>query len=361
MKIEIANLARKNILELKPYSSARDEYKGPARIFLDANENGLGSPIVIPGVQADLNRYPDPYQVQLKQAIGRLKNTDARNIFLGNGSDECIDLLFRCFCNPGKDNVIICPPTYGMYEVSANINDVEVRKAALSKQFQLDVAQIMALADGNTKLLWICNPNNPTGNKFRKDDLVQLLNRFNGLVVIDEAYIDFSSEPSWLEQVSRYDNLVVLQTFSKAWGLAGLRLGMAFASPEIISVLNKVKPPYNISHVTQESVATALARRRSVKNSVARLVRNRKHLEAEIRLLPITLEVYPSEANFLLVRMVDPRKVYKYLLESGVVVRDRSNIELCEGCLRITVGNANDNRQLIQSLLKYQDETVIDN
>jgi len=361
MIFDISKLVRKNILELQPYSSARDEFTGSASIYLDANENGLGSPVSVEGIDANLNRYPDPYQYKLKQAISSVKDVSIENIFLGNGSDECIDLLFRSFCEPGKDNVIICPPTYGMYEVSANINNVEIRKASLTNEFELDIPLIQSLVNDNTKLLWICNPNNPTGTLFRKESILQLLQNFKGIFVIDEAYIDFSQEPSYLNLLPEYKNLVVLQTFSKAWGLAGLRIGMALTSADIVSILNKVKPPYNINQATQDILISALKKKDSVNKDIAELVENRKCLAAAIETLAITRKVFPSQGNFLLVKMINAKKIYSYLLEAGIVVRDRSNIQLCEGCLRITVGSKDDNKQLIETLRNYKDETIVDN
>jgi len=361
MIFDISKLVRKNILELQPYSSARDEFTGSASIYLDANENGLGSPVSVEGIDANLNRYPDPYQYKLKQAISSVKDVSIENIFLGNGSDECIDLLFRSFCEPGKDNVIICPPTYGMYEVSANINNVEIRKASLTNEFKLDIPLIQSFVNGNTKLLWICNPNNPTGTLFRKESILQLLQNFKGIVVIDEAYIDFSQEPSYINLLPEYKNLVVLQTFSKAWGLAGLRIGMALTSADIVSILNKVKPPYNISQATQDILISALKQKDTVNKVIAELVENRKYLTEAIETLSITRKAFPSQGNFLLVKMINAKRIYSYLLEAGIVVRDRSNIQLCEGCLRITVGSKDDNKQLIETLRNYKDETIVDN
>ncbi len=342
------NLIRENIKNLVPYSSARDEFTGEAKVFLDANENALGSPLV-----KWYNRYPDPHQTKLKLAIGAVKNVDPNKIFLGNGSDECIDLLYRCFCNPGKDNVIICPPTYGMYEVSANINNIEIRKAFLLGDYQLNLAHIETLTDEFTKIIWICSPNNPTGNSMHRGDIEMILNNFNGLVVIDEAYINFSRHKSFITELTDYPNLVVMQTFSKAWGLAGLRLGMAFASNEIIDVLNKVKPPYNINQATQELALKALEEIGQVNDMIKELVQMRAALKAVFEKIPYVEKVYPSDANFLLVKMKDARKVYNFLLEKGIVVRDRSNVKLCDNCLRITVGTENENTILIDAMADY--------
>lgn len=348
MNIDINKLVRPNIIKVKPYSSARDEFSGDAKVFLDANENSLGSPLM-----KWYNRYPDPYQHQLKSAIARVKGMDEQNIFLGNGSDECIDLLYRCFCEPGKDNVIICPPTYGMYEVSAAINDIEVRKAPLLNNFQLDIDAIGTLIDEHTKLIWICSPNNPTGNSMDRQDIELLLNNFNGLVIIDEAYINFSKQKSLAVELSEYKNLVVLQTFSKAWGLAGLRLGICLADIEIIDWLNKIKPPYNINQATQELAAKALEETGQVNEMIREIVSMREELAIVFRRLPLVDKVYPSDANFLLVQVKEARRVYEYLLEQGIVVRDRSNVQLCEQCLRITIGSEKENTQLVDAMITY--------
>lgn len=338
-------LTRNNIKSLAPYSSARDEFSGEAKVFLDANENSLGSPLL-----KWYNRYPDPHQVKLKKAITKVKSVQAGQIFLGNGSDECIDLLYRCFCEPGKDNVIICPPTYGMYEVSANINNIEIRKAPLLEDFQLDLVHLENLADANTKIIWICSPNNPTGNSLNRADIEMVLNNFNGLVVIDEAYINFSRQRSWTGELSEYPNLVVLQTFSKAWGLAGLRLGMCFASEAIIEIMDRVKPPYNINQVTQELGLQALEEVGQVNDMIRLIVDMRNALADVLVQIPGVEKVYESDANFLLVKIREAKKVYGYLLTKGIVVRDRSNVILCEDCLRITIGTEEENTQLVDAL-----------
>jgi histidinol-phosphate aminotransferase len=309
---DLNKLVRENIQKLTPYSSARDEFSGDAKVFLDANENALGSPLT-----KWYNRYPDPHQVKVKEALSVVKSVDASKIFLGNGSDECIDLLYRCFCNPGKDNIIICPPTYGMYEVSANINDVEIRKAPLLDDFQLDLVHLENLVDENTKLVWICSPNNPTGNSMNREDVETVLNNFNGLVVVDEAYINFSRQKSFIQELKDYPNLVVLQTFSKAWGLAGLRLGMAFASEEIIEVLNRVKPPYNVNQVTQELALKALEEVGQVNDMIKELVQMRVALKGVFEKIPFVKKVYPSDANFLLVKVDNAKDIYHYLLTRG--------------------------------------------
>ncbi len=339
------SITRTNIKKLTPYSSARDEFSGEAKVFLDANENSLGSPLI-----KWYNRYPDPHQHLIKQKLSAIKGIASEHIFLGNGSDECIDLLFRCFCEPGKDNVIICPPTYGMYEVSANINDVEVRKATLLGDFQLDLIHLENLVDERTKLIWLCSPNNPTGNSLNRADIETVLNNFNGIVVVDEAYINFAKQKSLVQELEEYPNLVVMQTLSKAWGLAGLRLGMAFASTAIIELMNKVKPPYNIGQATQELVLQALEEVGQVNDMIKILVDMRSALAGVFESMPTVEKVYPSDANFILVKIKDARKVYEFLLTKGIVLRDRSNVKLCEDCLRITVGTEQENTVLIDAM-----------
>jgi len=345
---QLDKLLRDNIRQLVPYSSARDEFKGEAQVFLDANENSLGSPLT-----RWYNRYPDPLQWKVKEALSRVKGIAPQHIFLGNGSDECIDILYRAFCVPGKDNVIINPPTYGMYEVSAHINDVEVRRATLLDDFQLDLVHLENLVDENTKIIWICSPNNPTANSMNRPDVEIILNNFHGLVVVDEAYINFSRHRSFIQELSDYPNLVVMQTMSKAWGLAGLRLGMAFASEAIIDIYNKVKPPYNIGQATQELVLKALEEMEQVNDMIRALVTMREEMSSRLSALPVVKKIYPSDANFLLVKVADAKAVYQYLLGKGIVVRDRSRVELCEGCLRITVGTESENHQLLESLAQY--------
>ncbi len=339
------SITRTNIKKLTPYSSARDEFSGEAKVFLDANENSLGSPLI-----KWYNRYPDPHQHLIKQKLSAIKGIASEHIFLGNGSDECIDLLFRCFCEPGRDNVIICPPTYGMYEVSANINDVEVRKATLLEDFQLDLVHLENLVNEHTKLIWLCSPNNPTGNSLNRADIETVLNNFNGIVVVDEAYINFAKQKSLVQELEEYPNLVVLQTLSKAWGLAGLRLGMAFASTAIIELMNKVKPPYNIGQATQELVLQALEEVGQVNDMIKILVDMRGALAGVFESMPTVEKVYPSDANFILVKIKDARKVYEFLLTKGIVLRDRSNVKLCEDCLRITVGTEQENTVLVDTM-----------
>ncbi|MDP4129857.1 MAG: histidinol-phosphate transaminase [Bacteroidota bacterium] len=342
---DIDLLLRDNIRKLVPYASARDEFSGTANIFLDANENSLGSPI-----RDQYNRYPDPHQVKIKELVSGIKGVPARNIFLGNGSDECIDLLYRAFCNPGLDNTIINPPTYGMYEVSAHINNVEVRRAMLTADFQPDLEKMASLVDQHTKIIWICSPNNPTGNAFHHQIIEMILNNFDGLVVIDEAYINFSRQQSFIRELTEYPNLVVMQTLSKAWGLAGLRVGMAFASEAIVEVLNRIKPPYNIAQPTQELALKALAETDRVNEMIRDLVALRDKLAAEITQLPAVERVYPSDANFLLVKIDRAQEVYRQLLNRGIVVRDRSRVALCDDCLRITVGKKEENDALLSAL-----------
>jgi len=343
--MDIKNLQRENIKTLRPYSTARDEYKGQASVFLDANENSFGSPL-----PENFNRYPDPLQLDLKDAISKIKGVPIENTFLGNGSDEAIDLLFRAFCNPGKDNVIILPPTYGMYEVSANINDVEIRKVNLLPNFQLDLEGIAEAIDENTKLIFICSPNNPTGNSIVRTDIETVLANFKGLVIIDEAYINFAKQRTFIQELTEYPHLVILQTFSKAWGLAGLRLGMAFASSIVIDILNKVKAPYNISQSTQDLALAALQNVGQVNEWIKITVAERDLLSKRLLELSMVKKVYPSDANFILVEVADASSTYNALVEQGIIIRDRSKVTLCEGCLRITIGTQKENEILLSAL-----------
>lgn len=342
------NLLRKNIKKLVPYSSARDEFKGEAKIFLDANENSYGSPL-----PKWYNRYPDPLQWKLKEKLSEIKTVPPANIFLGNGSDECIDILFRAFCEPGADNVIIVPPTYGMYEVSANINDIQIKKIPLTSDFQLNLPAIEDAVDENTKMIFLCSPNNPTGNSLRREDIEIILNNYFGLLIIDEAYINFSRQRSFVQELAEYPNLVVLQTLSKAWGLAALRIGMAFASDEIIRVMNKVKPPYNINLASQELALKALDEVDQVNSMIQEIVTERELLVKHLNELQLVEKIYPSDANFILVKMINARTVYDFLLGKGIVVRDRSKVELCEGCLRITIGTTIENKELLNALTDF--------
>ncbi len=346
--MDIKDLQRENIKNLRPYSTARDEYKGQASVYLDANENSFGSPL-----PENFNRYPDPLQLDLKDAISKIKGVPIEHTFLGNGSDEAIDLLYRAFCNPGKDNVIILPPTYGMYEVSANINDVEVRKVNLLPNFQLDLEGIAEAIDENTKLIFICSPNNPTGNSIIRTDIETILANFKGLVVIDEAYINFAKQRTFIQELTEYPHLVILQTFSKAWGLAGLRLGMAFASTVVIDIMNKVKAPYNISQSTQDLALEALKNISVVNEWIKLTVADREKLITDLATLPFVKKVYPSDANFVLTEVNDATATYTYLVEQGIIIRDRSKVTLCEGCLRITVGTPQENDILLTALKSF--------
>ena len=344
----LQNILRNNIKNLIPYSSARDEFKGEASVYLDANENSFGSPLDV-----NYNRYPDPIQLKVKQRLSEIKGVPPGNIFLGNGSDEAIDILFRAFCRPGVDNVITLPPTYGMYEVSANINDVEVRKIKLTPDYQLDMEGIAEAIDENTKIIFICSPNNPTGNSINRADIETILANFHGLVVIDEAYINYSRQKTFIQELTEYANLVVLHTLSKAWGLAGLRLGMAFASQEIIEVFNKVKPPYNINEASQRIALQALQNVEQINNWIKLTVSEREKLISDLGKLELVLKIFPSDANFILVKTVDAKGIYDHLVDNGIIVRDRSKVELCEGSLRITVGTPEENKTLITNLKNF--------
>jgi histidinol-phosphate aminotransferase len=341
-------LVRENIKKLVPYSSARDEFKGTARIFLDANENSLGSPLT-----RWYNRYPDPLQWELKKKIGAIKNVPPEHLLLGNGSDECIDLLIRAFCEPAVDNIVICPPTYGMYEVYGHINNVAVKTAPLTPDFQVDPAALQEVVDAHTKIIFLCSPNNPTGNSLYRHDIEAVLNAFDGLVVLDEAYINFSRQRSFVKELQEYPNLVVLQTFSKAWGLAALRLGLTLASEEIIGVLNKIKPPYNINQATQELALKALEHLDEVNSMIKALVDEREQLAQQLFQLPMVQHVYPSDANFILVKVPNATALYDHLKEAGIIVRNRSNVILCEGCLRITIGTPEQNNELLQTIKTF--------
>jgi len=345
----INNILRKNIKNLTPYSSARDEFQGEASVYLDANENAFGSPLEI-----QYNRYPDPLQYKVKMRLSEIKGVPARNIFLGNGSDEAIDVLFRAFCNPGIDNVILVPPTYGMYEVSANINDIKTKKVLLTAEYQLNLEGISAAIDEHTKIIFICSPNNPTGNSINRDDVETLLANFDGLVVVDEAYINFSRQKTFIQELTEYSNLVVLQTLSKAWGLAGLRVGMAFASEEIIEVMNKVKPPYNINEASQQLALKALNNVEQVNEWIKETLAQRDKLVLALKDLDFVKDIYPSDANFILVKTTDPKSIYNFLVERGIIVRDRSKVDLCEGSLRITIGTPAETEILIDSLKQYK-------
>jgi histidinol-phosphate aminotransferase len=346
--IDINELLRANIRFLKPYSSARDEYNGEIGVFLDANENSFGS---IP--EGKLNRYPDPHHSLIKNKLSTIKRVNPNQIFLGNGSDEAIDLLIRAFCEPGKDSVLIMPPTYGMYKVAADINNVAVTKVPLTKDFQIDIENVLKEIDATTKIIFLCSPNNPSGNILAKMEIEKLLNNFNGIIVIDEAYEDFSQKGSWLDSLEEYNNLVVLQTFSKAWGLANIRVGMAFGNNELISVLNKIKYPYNINGVSQKIILGALENIEQKNNIVEKIISERKILRNSLMNLPTVKKVYHSDANFLLIKVTDANSIYNYLLQNEIIIRNRSKMINCDECLRITVGTKEENNRLIDILSKY--------
>lgn len=341
----LEELVRPNILSLKPYSSARDEYSGKeAHVFLDANENPYNQPY---------NRYPDPLQRDLKAAIEKIKQVPASCIFLGNGSDEAIDLAYRCFTRPGIDNVVAIEPTYGMYKVCADINDVEYRPVLLDEHFQISAEKLLAACDDNTKIIWICSPNNPTGNNINREEITKVLEQFEGIVIIDEAYSDFSQEKPFRLELRNYKNLIVLNTFSKAWGCAAIRLGMAFAHPEIINIYNKVKYPYNVNLLTQQKAMEALKEPYETDKVIRILLQERARLISAFRDLPICEGIYPTDANFFLAKMTDAQKIYDYLVNKGIIVRNRTRISLCNNCLRITIGTKTENAELLSALRQY--------
>ena len=338
-------MTRRNIWSLAPYSSARNEYAGrEARVFLDANENPYNQPF---------NRYPDPLQLELKAAIAKVKGVPAENIFLGNGSDEAIDLPYRCFCEPGVDNVVAIEPTYGMYKVCADINAVEYRPVLLDENYQITAEQLLAATDAHTKIIWLCTPNNPTGNCLKREEVIKVIEGFEGLVIVDEAYSDFSSQKTLRSELSKYPNLIVLNTMSKAWGCAAIRLGMAFASEEIIHIFNKVKYPYNVNQLTQQQALEALKDPFEVDNWVKILLQERGRMMEAFAMLPICEKVYPTEANFFLAKMTDATKIYNYLVDRGIIVRNRHRVQLCQNCLRITIGTKSENSELIAALRQY--------
>jgi histidinol-phosphate aminotransferase len=348
MSFDIQKLLRENIKNLKPYSSARHEFTGKASVFLDANENAYGSPVT-----ENYNRYPDPLQWQLKFELAKIKGVPAENIFIGNGSDEVIDLAYRIFCTPQKDNVIICPPTYGMYQVSANINDVEIKKVNLTPDFQLDVEGIINATDINTKLLFLCSPNNPTGNNMNRADVELVLNNFPGIVIIDEAYINFSKQKTFIQELTEYPNLIVMQTLSKAWGLAALRLGVCFASMDIIDIFNKVKPPYNINEASQQIALEALKETAVVNKWIKEVVHQKEELVNELIKFSFVKKIYPTDANFILVKVNNADVLYQYLADNEIVVRNRTKELHCDNCLRITIGTPEENSNLLSVLKKY--------
>lgn len=339
--IKLENLIRPNIWALSPYSCARNEFTGEASVFLDANENPYNQPF---------NRYPDPLQVQLKEKIAVLKGVRPTQIMLGVGSDEPIDLIFRIFCEPAKDNVVAINPTYGMYGVCADINNVSYKQVNLNYDFTLDADKVLKACDKHTKVVFLCSPNNPTGNSLKRTEIEKIILGFEGIVVIDEAYIDFSNEPSWLASLDQYPNIIVLQTFSKAWGMAALRCGMAFASEEIIAFFNKVKYPYNLNLLTQEAVYKQVENVEQKNEWVKALLMERKSLIDALQALPLVKKIYPTDANFVLVKVDDANKIYKQLVDKGIIVRNRNTVTLCEGCLRITVGTPSENKQLLTAL-----------
>lgn len=342
----LKELTRPNIWALKPYSSARDEYKGvTASVFLDANENPYNAPY---------NRYPDPLQWNLKGELSKIKGVAPELIFLGNGSDEAIDLVYRAFCEPGVDNVVAIDPTYGMYEVCADVNNVAYRKVRLNEQYQFSAEAMLAAADAHTKLMFLCSPNNPTGNNLCGDEIVKLLKAFDGLVIVDEAYCDFSDAPSFSQKLADYPNLIVLQTFSKAWGCAAIRLGMAFASEEIIAIFNKIKYPYNVNLLTQGQAMDALHNHEQVAQWVKVLREERGRLMEEFGKLPCCVTIYPTDANFFLTKVTDAKGIYGYLVKEGIIVRNRSHITLCNECLRITIGTREEDDTLLEALRKYE-------
>lgn len=343
---DLQSLVRPNIWALKPYSCARDEFKGmKADVFLDANENPHSTPY---------NRYPDPLQEQLKQRIAPLKGVPEQCIFLGNGSDEAIDLVYRVFCRPGIDNVVAIDPTYGMYEVCADINDIEYRKVMLEADtYDFDADKLLAAADDNTKLIFICSPNNPTGNAFAADKIEYVINNFDGIVVVDEAYCDFSAQPLMRHKLAQHPNMIVLNTFSKAWGSAAIRLGMAFAHPDIIALFNKVKYPYNVNQLTQEKATEVLSNMTLVQRRISLIIEERGPLMNSISLLPICKKVYPTDSNFFLALFTDADGIYRYLVQRGIIVRNRNRVTLCGNCLRITIGTHEENRKLLAALRQY--------
>lgn len=343
----LIELIRNNIRNLAPYSTARDEYSGAIGIFLDANENPYSNGV---------NRYPDPHQSELKNKIASIKRVQPSQLFIGNGSDEAIDIIYRVFCNPGTDNVVAIAPTYGMYKVAANINDIQYREVSIKHGdvFRLEADKLLEATDQQTKVIFLCSPNNPSGNNLDHNEINKLLRSFQGIVVIDEAYIDFSTAGSYCKKLSEYPNLIVLQTLSKAWGVAGIRMGLAFASEEIIHFMSKVKYPYNINVLTQDAALEILKQEEDVREMIKLLQRERDELSIRINSFPFIEKVYPSDANFLLIKCFNPKKIYNFLLKKGIIVRDRSNVPGCESCLRISIGTPEENSALIKALLAYE-------
>ena len=341
---DINNLTRSNVINMKPYSSARDEFEDfetANMVFLDANENPF---------ENGVNRYPDPQQMKVKRILSKQKNIPTSQILLGNGSDEVLDLIFRAFCEPNVDNIITLPPTYGMYGVLANLNAIENQEVLLSEDFQPRVSDILEKVNKNTKIIFLCSPNNPTGNSFSDESVVTLLQNFDGLVVIDEAYIEFSTKQSWINELDEYPNLIITQTLSKAYGLAGIRLGICFASNQVIAVLNKIKPPYNVNELSQQSAVVRLEDELSIKNEVTSIIAQKQELLEVLVDINFIQKIYPTEANFILVKVDDAPKRYNQLLEKGIVIRNRTTQPLCENCLRLTIGTESENKLLIAAL-----------
>ena len=341
MSFNLNKIVRSSIKGLKPYSSARDEFTGKADVYLDANENPFGN---------GLNRYPDPYQKALKKEISKIKNIHEESIILGNGSDEVIDLLFRAFCEPGKDEVIIFPPTYGMYQVCADVNNVKTKKVPLTSDFEVDELSLLETIDEKSKIIWFCSPNNPTGNTMDPAVIKNILNCFEGIVVIDEAYIDFSDSQSWIDFLEFHPNLFIIQTLSKAWGLAGIRLGMGFGSKKIISVLNKIKPPYNVNSLTQEKAIEAIGYLDEKNETIDAILAEKAKLKEKLNQIDGVQKIYQSDANFLLVKINNATNIYNKLVEQSIIVRNRSSVTLCENCLRITVGKPAENEKLLNAI-----------
>ena len=341
----LEQLVRPNIWSLAPYSSARDEYSGKeAHVFLDANENPYNAPY---------NRYPDPLQRNLKKMLSKVKGVPEDMIFLGNGSDEAIDLPYRIFCNPGRDNVVAIAPTYGMYKVCADVNDIEYRTVLLDDHYQMQADRLLEACDDRTKIVWLCSPNNPTGNSLNRDEIMKVIEDFDGIVIVDEAYIDFAQQLSLRQELPTHPNLIILQTMSKAWGSAAIRLGMAFASRDIIAIYNKVKYPYNVNLLTQQQAAEALKDPFEVDKWVKILLQERTRLMQAFHELPICEQVFPTDANFFLARVTDAHNIYDYLVDKGIIVRNRSRIQLCQNCLRITIGTRTENTELLSALRQY--------
>ena len=348
MTFDLSSIVRENVRRLRPYSSARSEFSGDADLWLDANENAVGSP-----AGDGWNRYPDPLQLRLKKRVAEINGVSPSQIFVGNGSDEAIDLLYRILCEPGRDDVIICPPTYGMYSVSAAINNVAVKEVRLTEDFQLDTERVLSAVSEKTKLIFICSPNNPTGNSIELESIAAVAENFDGIVAIDEAYIHFASQRSMIGDIERLRNAVVLQTFSKAWGMAGLRVGLAFADPSIVELLNRVKPPYNVSGIAQRMVLDSFSTWAEVNRWIERTISEREIVSDRLKEMDVVERVYPSDANFLLVKFRDASAVYRHLVDGRIVVRDRSGQIGCEGCLRITIGTAEQNERLLERLASF--------